>query len=331
MSENRTERSTGPEPVTHTLVETIDPERAHHLIARNFGHHRAQISGPRRRFYYRRRSLLADELAMDTMRYTLSARAETPPYPGFAAVTLTRGRYAIVGRQEGLRLSPGTVGRYPESPSTLIAEDVAARIVRLPVPRIAAVAALRTGLPSADFRFITMTPVSPAMAALWQSVTAFVHRELTEDDAAIHSPLVRAGLVNLIAATAVAVFPNTTMTGLYLPSPRSIRSAVVRRATDFIEAHAAEPLTVVQIAAACDVGPRALQVAFQRHHGQSPMGLLRAVRLRRAHHDLENAKPGQTVTEMARRWGFAHTGRFAQAYRKEYGCLPGDTLRQTAL
>ncbi|MBS2080162.1 helix-turn-helix domain-containing protein, partial [Mycobacterium tuberculosis] len=33
------------------------------------------------------------------------------------------------------------------------------------------------------------------------------------------------------------------------------------------------------------------------------------------------------VTEIAQRWGFAHTGRFAVRYRQPYGQSPHTTLR----
>ncbi|MFG1673758.1 helix-turn-helix transcriptional regulator [Micromonospora sp. NPDC049282] len=163
--------------------------------------------------------MTVDDLEIDEIRYTLDTRADTSPYPGFAAVTVTNGRSAA------------------------------------------------------------LAPLSP------------------------------------------------TMTLPYLPGPPGVRPALVRRAAEYIEAHAAQPLTVVRIAAACEVGPRALQAAFQRHHGQSPIAFLRAVRLRRAHRELTLAAPGQTVAGTARRWGWAHPGRFARAYREAYGCHPGDTLR----
>ena len=39
------------------------------------------------------------------------------------------------------------------------------------------------------------------------------------------------------------------------------------------------------------------------------------------------ATPDDTVASIARRWGFAHPGRFAAAYEAKYGQPPGRTLR----
>ncbi|ROP63599.1 AraC family transcriptional regulator [Curtobacterium sp. ZW137] len=67
--------------------------------------------------------------------------------------------------------------------------------------------------------------------------------------------------------------PGTTL--------RAAQSAtgVVQRATAFIESHAAEPLTVEQIAAAAGVRPRRLQQVFRDECGTTPMARVRAVRV----------------------------------------------------
>jgi len=37
-------------------------------------------------------------------------------------------------------------------------------------------------------------------------------------------------------------------------------------------------------------------------------------------------RPGETVGAVARRWGFAHLGRFSERYAREFGERPSDTL-----
>jgi AraC-like DNA-binding protein len=104
--------------------------------------------------------------------------------------------------------------------------------------------------------------------------------------------------------------------------------ATIRKAIDRIEADPREPLSVSDLADWCGVGARALQHGFQRHVGLSPMAYLRDARLRRADAELRAAvAPDDTVASIARRWGFAHPGRFAAAYEAKYGQPPGRTLR----
>jgi AraC-like DNA-binding protein len=46
------------------------------------------------------------------------------------------------------------------------------------------------------------------------------------------------------------------------------------------------------------------------------------------HEELATAPPGTvTVTQVAIRWGFAHLGRFAAAYRAVFAERPSDTMR----
>ncbi|WP_234362348.1 helix-turn-helix transcriptional regulator [Streptomyces sp. IMTB 1903] len=116
------------------------------------------------------------------------------------------------------------------------------------------------------------------------------------------------------------------------PAPRDTRDAhsdTLRRAVAFIEANAHRAITLADIAASIPVTPRAVQYAFTRHAGTTPLGHLRRVRLARAHAELRSADPsgGATVADIAGRWGFAHQGRFAAAYRQEYGVTPSATLR----
>jgi transcriptional regulator GlxA family with amidase domain len=128
-------------------------------------------------------------------------------------------------------------------------------------------------------------------------------------------------------------FPNTALHALSDPlqsGPGAAEPATVRRAMDFMDANAHREITLTQIAQAARIGPRALQMAFQRHRDQTPMHYLRQARLQGVHRDLQAGDPtrGDTVAEIAARWGFRHGQRFAGHYRDVYGCSPSDTLRR---
>ena len=111
-------------------------------------------------------------------------------------------------------------------------------------------------------------------------------------------------------------------------APGPSRPATVAQAIDLIEADPQSPWAVSDLAARCGVSARALQFGFQRHVGLSPMSYLRDARLRGADDELRAAAgPGDTVAAIARRWGFTHLGRFADAYEAKYGQPPGRTLR----
>lgn len=101
----------------------------------------------------------------------------------------------------------------------------------------------------------------------------------------------------------------------------------VRRAREFLHAHADEPLDLVQLAAAAGVGIRALQLGFRRHFGTSISEMLRDIRLAQLNARLIAASPDDSVTDIAFELGFTHLSRTASAYRAKFGEAPSVTLR----
>lgn len=141
------------------------------------------------------------------------------------------------------------------------------------------------------------------------------------------NPLVATGLEQYLATMVIRTFPSTVV----YDTPRAVRHdgspALLRRATAFIDDHADADISLTDIAAEVYLTPRALQYMFRKHRDCTPMEYVRRVRLSRAHLDLVGGHHSTTtVSEVARRWGFAHVGRFAVLYRQNYGQSPHVTL-----
>jgi AraC-like DNA-binding protein len=104
----------------------------------------------------------------------------------------------------------------------------------------------------------------------------------------------------------------------------------LRRAIRFVHDHADEDLEVADIAAGAELSERGLQDLFRRRLAVTPMRYLREVRLDRVHLELTSRRGGVvTVRDIARRWRFAHLGRFAASYRQRFGESPHQTLRRS--
>jgi transcriptional regulator GlxA family with amidase domain len=168
------------------------------------------------------------------------------------------------------------------------------------------------------------------MARHWEGALLYVDRQLNAPDSALGYPLVRSQVLATLAASALTVFPNTTMTAFEVRGPGAVAPSALRRAVAYIEAHAEEPIQLRDIAEAAGTDSRTVQHAFARHFDASPMSYLRRFRLEQAHRDLQRADPaaGDTVSAIAKRWGFARTGKFARIYRGRFGVLPSHTLRR---
>lgn len=101
----------------------------------------------------------------------------------------------------------------------------------------------------------------------------------------------------------------------------------VRRAQDYLQAHAHEPVCADQLAQVVSVSVRSLYTGFKEFLGVSPMHYLRDLRMERTRTELMSGE-ATNVAGVALRWGFAHMGRFSNDYKQRYGETPSQTLRR---
>lgn len=325
-----TAESGGPEPVERHLASFRDPDAAHAEIGRSYFELRAARVVDLQRFEYRTSWAQGGPLWLSRSAYLNQLEAESEPVPQLGVVTSTAGRSVIGNGHEEVYSEAGeSYLCIPGLPLTLRSDHGVGMVPRIAYPDILDAAAATTGIEAADFRFLHMAPVNPALGAYWGRVIALMQAQLS---GATYYPLVAAEVYRMLVHAVVEVFPNTTTTGYAPGGPGRVTSVIVRRAVEFIEANADRPLTLSDIAAAAGVGPRGLQHAFRRQQDVTPMGYLRRVRLRRAHDELRQADPssGATVASVAARYGFGHPGRFSQAYAQAFGQLPRETLAGSA-
>ncbi|MFJ1567451.1 AraC family transcriptional regulator [Streptomyces erythrochromogenes] len=238
-------------------------------------------------------------------------------------VDTTGGREEVFGPGETFLLTPPDrpyEGQVCEARYTITMFD----------PRL--LGRVASGSVGRDVRITGPRAVGPAENRRLGAAVAYLRDHVLDDSAASADPdgLLVSTAAQHLAATVLRTLPNTAREDG--PAPRDTRDAhsdTLRRAVAFIEANAHRDITLADIAASIPVTPRAVQYAFTRHAGTTPLGHLRRVRLARAHADLRSADPSgaATVAGIAGRWGFAHQGRFAAAYRQEYGVAPSVTLR----
>ena len=113
-----------------------------------------------------------------------------------------------------------------------------------------------------------------------------------------------------------------------VPARRStILPRHVRRAQDYLQSHAHEPITVEQLAQAAGVSLRSLYTGFKDFLGVSPMHYLRDLRMEQVHAELISGE-ATNIAGVALRWGFTHMGRFSNDYKLRYGETPSQTLRR---
>jgi AraC-like DNA-binding protein len=232
------------------------------------------------------------------------------------------------------RYQPGDVwlSSWPQASYTGHTHHSHGTVFTLPVSLFYAVADVEPAASSPP-RFLSPHPVSAAARTRWLNASGYADSLLAGPAA---SPLLIGSAARLLAATVLAVFPNAGITGpnagIIGPPARDrtdASPATVRRATAFIEAHAARDISIAEIAAAANATIRAVQLAFRRHLDTTPLDYLQRVRLDRARAELLAADPArESVAAVAYRWGFASPDQFAAAYHQAYGAQPDRTLHQ---
>lgn len=146
------------------------------------------------------------------------------------------------------------------------------------------------------------------------------------------TPVPDAYLVSLREGLTALLLNNLDHSGrARLADPPSVPApAAVRRAMAFIAAHADQPLTMAEVAAAAGTSLRSLQEGFRRVHGTTLTQTIQEARLARFRAALVAPPPDSTVAALALAAGLGHLGRAARAYRARYGETPSHTLARHA-
>ncbi|MBY5905437.1 AraC family transcriptional regulator [Rhizobium leguminosarum] len=102
----------------------------------------------------------------------------------------------------------------------------------------------------------------------------------------------------------------------------------LKRAIKYMDANLSRSMTVSAIGREAGTSVRALQVAFQRFKGTTPLNYLKTMRLEAARKALLADANCASISDVARNAGFTHMGRFSAAYYQAFGETPSDTIRK---
>ncbi len=316
-------RARGPaSAIRYDQFRTVDPQAAREFFAGayNPGWRIAGVTG---RAAVSHRRCEAGSLTVDDVMLQGRVAVEIPASDGVAVIQPRAGSIGVAGGPLGTVDFPVLVARGMSCvlqcngarfDVVSVAEDVLRKVAadwHAPLPQ--------------QVHFLDWRPRSRAAVRAWHRTLDYVAATLAGPDTA-HQPLIVAGLAPLLAGALLECYPSNITEqdpGNERDLPETLRGAV-----SFIHRHGAGDVSINDVAAAVHLTPRAVQYLFRRQLGTTPTEYIRRVRLSRAHHELMAGAPSDTtVTEIAQRWGFAHTGRFAVLYRQTYGQSPHTTLR----
>lgn len=309
-------------PIVTSFV-TSDPDVGSARVAEVYADNRLRVTEDSESFHLEQRRADLGAVRLDTFSNSLTTEYTMQPLGQVIIARMLHSELDVWTEQTHRRLGPGDVALLAQADREYATTVHGARmqLVGIDLDLLDEV----DGGPEDAGRRLRYEPLDPARAAAWQRTVRYVADTLLDD--ADTSPLVLGSTARLLAASLLSAFAPDDATE---PVVRAdALPGLVRRAVAYCDASPDLDIGVADIARACHVSVRTLQVAFRRHLGTTPMTYLRRVRLDRARADLVATDPDEaTVTRIAARWGFADAGRFSAHYRDAYGELPRDTLRR---
>ena len=270
-------------------------------------------------FRYRYRLTADDHLAVGSSSVDAHRWGTIEPDHHYSVAWAVNPGMLIDTRGVPFELQVGVPAMYPEREFGFDLQSGGHHFVRFEGDFLEEVAAARRG-EAAGPLVLTRTPDPEAIARL---------RAVLLDAAPGLFDVGTEGSVRAMLDTTVA----EAVIDVFDAAPRSGHVAAgritMRLAQEYLVEHAAEPLTMTQVAREIGVGARTLQAAFRQFSDTTPLRFLRDVRLHRVRAMLRDGDPRTTsVADAAGAWGFHHAGRFAAAYVAAYGERPSDTLRR---
>ncbi len=313
----------------YPLVRARSAADARDQVGRALSPHHLHVRTGERHFEARHNQVRLDQVAINVLSYGAEVEIDPGERGDFYLLQLPlqgRARLRCDGQEAWVDAGVMSVLQPRAQTRMVWSGDCTMIMVQVPSRLLCRSARPDEPLPVLG---LTRPRRDPAVAAWWQAVG-----DMTRN---LHAH----GAQWLRHPAAFCAMEAFLLTGLELlrppgdaPSvdrlPAGGESRALRRAIDYIHAHAHEGLTLSALAAAACLSPRALEVAFRRRFDTSPLTYARGVRLERVHAALQRAAQdgaAVSVTDVALQHGFVHMGRFAAYYKQRFGCLPSDKLR----
>ncbi|MDM7890821.1 helix-turn-helix transcriptional regulator [Curtobacterium caseinilyticum] len=260
-----------------------------------------------------------DRMSLRSSRFYVDLRTESVVDDQFIVAWLRSGSSTITFGGRSVQLEPGVPVVLPDA-YELHHRDIGLNLVQLDRAHVRAV----VGDP--EFTFDPMRRPTAEGIRVWQAAVR-AHTSTWLDVEHELGPAAERTITDAFVTAAVEAFPRRDrwQSAVRGSGPEHDR---LRRALEFVHAHARDPIGTPEIAAAAGLSARGLQQSLRRHLDQTPGDLLRGVRLDGARADLlRGDRDATSVADIARSWGFGHLGRFSATYRERFGELPSESLR----
>jgi AraC-like DNA-binding protein len=315
-----------------SVYETHDLDDARHYMGGVFRSHRLR-SVRAGALAMRHERVRIGKISAHWLRYGNGVTMSAPEMDHFYLFQfILRGRCEIAQGRDAAVVTGGH--SYAVDPLRPLSKtwdaDCGQLILRVERDHFDAFAARETGVETAGrlaFAFRPI-PVASGQAGLFRLVEALREDAASrEHTGGLSHVRVARHLEPTLMSLLLASFPHN-LQDEYDRAAQPCTPYYVRRAEQYVRAHARDPLAMEELVRAAGVSARSLFGGFQRFRGTTPMAHLKAVRLDLARADLAAADPARaSVTDIAIACGFTHMSKFARDFKARFGVTPRAMLR----
>lgn len=163
------------------------------------------------------------------------------------------------------------------------------------------------------------------------NMIGYISRQLSSPDSSLRHSMIKDQVTSLLMSTLLVSLDHNYHAELTkeISAPKPY---YVKKAQEYIHAHAMDSITPEDVAQATGVSLRSVFSGFRTYLDTTPMAYLRDIRLHLVHKELKASDPSDaSVTNLALAHGFSHFGNFAALYRDRFGKLPSETLKTVVL
>jgi AraC-like DNA-binding protein len=257
-----------------------------------------------------------------------AVHATSGPIGSYQIMVPLRGRLVRHAQDADIVAEPGSALVYAPQDclDTYWSERCVALVLSVPAEKLKALA--RSACPGLETHCLRVNPLmklTEGSGRSFANALGTICQESVDPESAFSRGLTTRSLEETLLLSLLLAQKQDAPAQATVVCPN--RQAYVVRALDYIDAHCADEIGMVDIVQATGVSVRTLQYGFMEQFGVGPMTHLRNLRLERIHAVLKAAPPGScSVGDVAASWGFYNGSAFARAYRKQFGELPSETL-----
>lgn len=322
-----------PPPPDVVHLSSTDVDHVRFVLSRYYYPITLTVPREPERFEFGLRMIQLGPLTVGDLSFRTAAELTATEFDGYHVLLPTCGD--VLARQAGIEVTAGREVAAVFRPGSPVSawHTEHSRVVDVkisPAALEAELCALLGRPPDGSIDLPATMRLTDGTGRSWGRLIQLFRDELDCARSLIRHPLIAEQLRHTVMTGLLLGLPHRYHTELTEPA-RPAPPRAIERALQLIHDEPDRPLTVTDLAAVAGMSVRSVQDGFRRHVGCAPMAYLQQVRLERAHEALRQAdSSGVTVATVAHRWGFAHLGRFASAYRKQFGTSPSETLRGSA-